>query len=704
MLEGLPAALNGSKGPQGGSGDWQLVGGPFNSVDGGAPGEGGAGLSVVCRGINFGAGAVIDVSGADGSPGVSGGGVVYSGSGGGGAPGACLILFDGPATVPLFNGHIVANYGDSVKQGTRAEGPTMSVGNNAGLHHSYYEGKPTENAWLSAFRFAFIPASIAPYEDYLLPSGPTAPLITGYLTNESHTVATDSAGNGADFSGAGGSFIVYENGAIVTPTYSVQSEIGVDVSINSSGVYSVVSMSADIGVATLRAVYNSTTIDKTYSISKSRAGTNGAAAQLLYLSSTAQTFTYDTAGNASPSSQTITFTANLQNLSGTAAFTCTLYNSANTSIGTPTLGGTGNSRTLTDTQFAAAAYAKVVATLSGFSDTITVVRIKDGAQGVPGVQGPPGADGSPRYTWIKYADNASGGGMSDVPTNKYYIGIAYNKTTPTESNTPGDYEWSLYRGSDGVPGATGADGQTYWTWIKYADNSSGGGMSDDPTGKAYFGIAHNKTTPTESTNPGDYSWSLVLGPQGNTGPTGPTGPDGLTQKFAFIRSASQPATPSGSTYPPSGWSVTHPAGTDPVWMTTAFFSGATISGGWSTPTRAAGGGPIQNSTTAPRTGVTHVSEGGPVEIKVSYRRGFNPNTGSTGNPTVSLKRNGTTIATLPIAEYYEPGTFLFYNLQGTPVVVLDTPGSGSFTYLIELSTLGTNSTTESGTLATLEYR
>lgn len=42
----------------------------------------------------------------------------------------------------------------------------------------------------------------------------------------------------------------------------MQSETGVDVSINSSGVYTVSSMSADTGSATFRATYNDVNIDR----------------------------------------------------------------------------------------------------------------------------------------------------------------------------------------------------------------------------------------------------------------------------------------------------------------------------------------------------------------------------------------------------------------------------------------------------------
>lgn len=62
----------------------------------------------------------------------------------------------------------------------------------------------------------------------------------------------------------------------------------------------------------------------------------------------------------------------------------------------------------------------------------------------------------------------------------------------------------------------GEPGTTYYTWIKYADDAQGSGISDSPTGKEYIGFAYNQTTPTASTNPSDYSWSLIKGEDGYT--------------------------------------------------------------------------------------------------------------------------------------------------------------------------------------------
>lgn len=129
-----------------------------------------------------------------------------------------------------------------------------------------------------------------------------------------------------------------------------------------------------------------------------------------------------------------------------------------------------------------------------------------GDPGPQGIPGPKGADGQSLYTWIKYADTPTTG-MSDSPTGKKYIGIAYNKPGSAKSLIYSDYSWSLIEGPQGVQGPKGSDGQSLYTWIKYADTKTGGGMSDNPDGKLFIGIAYNKTSSVKSDNANDYAWS-----------------------------------------------------------------------------------------------------------------------------------------------------------------------------------------------------
>lgn len=153
----------------------------------------------------------------------------------------------------------------------------------------------------------------------------------------------------------------------------------------------------------------------------------------------------------------------------------------------------------------------ITATYSGLviTKTFAVAKVKAGSRGIPG---PAGEDGQTLYTWLKYADSPTSG-MSDSPDGKKYMGIAYNKTTPTKSDAYSDYQWSLIQGQ-GVPGPAGENGQTLYTWIKYATSPQGDNISDSPDGRDYIGFAYNKTTATESDDPNDYTWSLIQGADG----------------------------------------------------------------------------------------------------------------------------------------------------------------------------------------------
>ena len=128
-----------------------------------------------------------------------------------------------------------------------------------------------------------------------------------------------------------------------------------------------------------------------------------------------------------------------------------------------------------------------------------------------------------KYLWnyekITYTDN------SNVDTPKVIIGV-YGDKGDTGAQGPKGDKGDI--GPQGVQGPAGENGKTYYTWIKYADSSTGSGMSNDPTGKTYIGFAYNKTTSTESNTASDYTWSLIKGEKGDTGVQGPAGSNGKT--------------------------------------------------------------------------------------------------------------------------------------------------------------------------------
>lgn len=173
---------------------------------------------------------------------------------------------------------------------------------------------------------------------------------------------------------------------------------------------------------------------------------------------------------------------------------------------------------------------------------VTITDVMDGEDG---------RDGTTYYTWFKFADDEYGNGMSSSPDGKEYLGIAYNKVTPVMSNNPEDYQWARITG-EGVPGKPGDDGKTYYTWVRYADDASGNGMSDSPNGKYYIGFAYNKEVPTESSNPTDYQWSKYKGDDGQDG----VGIESITKYYL----ASEKST--GITISSSGWSTTKQDMTD----------------------------------------------------------------------------------------------------------------------------------------------
>lgn len=151
----------------------------------------------------------------------------------------------------------------------------------------------------------------------------------------------------------------------------------------------------------------------------------------------------------------------------------------------------------------------------------------NGKDGLDGVAGKDGKDGKTYYTWIRYADDAEGNGISNDPTGKAYIGFAYNKESPLESNNPEDYVWSDIKGEQGVKGDKGEDGTQYYTWIAYSDNADGNPMYQQPNDNTkYIGIAVNKITETEGTDPSEYTWSKFRGEDGKDGLNGADGVNG----------------------------------------------------------------------------------------------------------------------------------------------------------------------------------
>ncbi len=164
-----------------------------------------------------------------------------------------------------------------------------------------------------------------------------------------------------------------------------------------------------------------------------------------------------------------------------------------------------------------------------------------GPKGDAGIPGKPGVDGKTPYTHVAYADNDKGGGFSQNPANKAYMGW-YSDFTANDSTDTTKYAWSLIKGRDGldgaqgIPGKPGADGKTSYTHIAYADTAIGGGFSQSPDGKKYIGM-YVDFTANDSSDPQKYAWSLIKGADGKDGANGTPGKAGADGKTPYFHTA-----------------------------------------------------------------------------------------------------------------------------------------------------------------------
>lgn len=155
-----------------------------------------------------------------------------------------------------------------------------------------------------------------------------------------------------------------------------------------------------------------------------------------------------------------------------------------------------------------------------------------GIQGPKGETGAAGKDGVSTYFHIAYADDATGGGFSQNPAGKNYIGT-YVDHVATDSTKASDYKWQLVKGAQGekgdkgIPGTNGTNGKTSYLHIAYANSADGNTGFDvsNSTGKLYIG-QYVDFTEADSTDPTKYSWTKIKGEQGIKGDTGQKGDKG----------------------------------------------------------------------------------------------------------------------------------------------------------------------------------
>ena len=178
--------------------------------------------------------------------------------------------------------------------------------------------------------------------------------------------------------------------------------------------------------------------------------------------------------------------------------------------------------------------------------------------------GTEGASGKSTYAYPVYKRSAAApatptGGQYDFGTNTATPPSTWSNTVPSGTDklyisttiasitgatgVASSLTWSAptvlaQDGLQGEQGLQGNPGDATYTWIAYATNATGttGFTIGANTGQTYIGIANNKTTATESTDPAQYVWSLIKGDQGVPGDPGENGLPTYTW-FAYANDA-----------------------------------------------------------------------------------------------------------------------------------------------------------------------
>lgn len=393
--------------------------------------------------------------------------------------------------------------------------------------------------------------------------------LVAYLTNENHTVAADVNGYVANLSGATGFFKVLLGTQDVTSasSFAEVGNAGASVgTIGPDGYYEVDALASDVGTVTMRATYQGTSVDKTMTVSKSRAGATGsdgqpgAASKLLYLSSTHQTFSYDGAGNILP--QNTIFEATTQNADAEGAPEWRIMTVDGVMMADwrsiPALEATGfcfawsarsiainqNHFAFIRTNFGQTNGIIVEARLpvsTAISDRISVVRVQAGAKGDrgetglrgdTGLPGATGAKGETSYVHYAYANSDDGRANFAVgaPEGRTHVGT-YTDFSATDSPDPARYRWSRYAGpaSFGLAGTgeiviaqnrvTKVGLTTDWDTQAYSTEGHRGGAQVTFRGTNHFGHAMAGLNSDPATNASytslDYAWYLIGGEAGS---------------------------------------------------------------------------------------------------------------------------------------------------------------------------------------------
>jgi hypothetical protein len=383
----------------------------------------------------------------------------------------------------------------------------------------------------------------------------------GFLTNEAHVVPAAPDGSSPVLTGAEGEFKVFEGvtDRSASATYSILSATGCTASINTDvddpissqprGFYRVTAMSADNAVVQMRAVYSDVFIERTFSLAKSLQGVAGNDADLYYIKPMTGTAIKNSTGQITIEARRVTGSSNALLSSGTIR----LYDPDNNIVNEANGYGTGSDG-YTGVLDPADIDGSIVITLkdgaSGTAlDTITLIDVSDGLPATIG-----SVNASNGLVWRRdTSNNWTPSGTTNTVTAEFFRdGVSVAERSLIVTLNTGDGTLTAAEDDD--------DGEA----TTYQVIGSGSASLSITFTHTASGVSVQETIATIVS--GVAGAPGANGTNGTNGTNGANGVDGISTRMIYIRSVSQPNTPSGTN--PLGWYddiASVPASSDPLW-------------------------------------------------------------------------------------------------------------------------------------------
>lgn len=381
--------------------------------------------------------------------------------------------------------------------------------------------------------------------------------LTAYLTNESHIVPASYAGAVSSYSGATGQFKVFQQNVgdvssnFTLSTVSNPQSLTISYTGTTYTVTAGLDSGEDLATVTIRATgsgaYSGVSIDKVFTLAKSKGGQDGSSPKLLSITADRQVINYSGAGSLNPATQTTAFTAYKQNTTSTISWSIkdTLGNTL-TPTTTYLFAANGDTNSMTAAQFSAAISVNgargvvVTATLTDgttFTDSITVVKVVDGTNGTNGTNGT-----SPLVYDIITSSPVIVKDAPDAATTGTYSSITI-QGRKYDGNTTSNYGWITVTANGDTEATTATDTATTPITLSPASNS----------GKSSYTVKlYNQATVSGATLLDTQSITVVFkGASGTNGTNGTDGSNGTnaravslstnTQAFAYDSTGANPS-------------------------------------------------------------------------------------------------------------------------------------------------------------------